>query len=162
MTLLKHSRRVAIHLTLGHFLIFAYGIIIVVFGLDGFSAGGDRSDMAQILLMCAPLAMVSLAAFRRVSEGVTDADTPGPDNPPVAAEIATLQMRVIWGFLLMLFALYSLTLFSGVASDPSTIKLVIGTLETALGGYLMVIRETLFPDRPRPSVPVDPFEESSK
>lgn len=141
MTELGFARRVASTLVVGHVILFLFGFVVAV--------GGHLTalDVGQLALMASPMLLaIARPAFIYVTSQLTRRD--GPNDPPVHRGTARLIMFAIYSFFAALVVLYSLGLFrSGMT--PDQIKIGVGVVETALGGYLGTIRQQLFPDPPR-------------
>ena len=138
MTKLTLAKRIASIVVYGHVALFAYGLIIMLF------SGYDRIDTFQMILMGSPLlAMVALAAYRFI------ANLPAVDqSEPADSTWVNMSTVVTAAFLVCLFATYSIAMFN-TNVEAATLKTIVGGIETALGGYLGVNRETLFPDAPK-------------
>ncbi|ESZ37555.1 hypothetical protein [Mesorhizobium sp. L2C067A000] len=140
MTKLKLAKRVASIVVYGHVLLFLYGLVVMLV------SGYDRQDTFQMILMGSPLlAMVALAAYRFMAD-LPPQDASGPVDPAWS----TMSTTVTLAFLLALFATYSMAMFN-TSIQSSVLKFITGAIETALGGYLGVNRDTLFPDNTKAS-----------
>jgi hypothetical protein len=66
------------------------------------------------------------------------------------ADSIKTQMAIVvtGGFLAMLFFAYTITLFN-TQITASAIKLLVGSVETAFGTYIGIIKDTFFPSRQR-------------
>ncbi len=120
----------------GHILLFAFGLVVMLIGPY------DEIDTAQMILMGSPLlALVALSAYRFMANL-----PPGPDPTP-AADPAWIQMSTITtaAFLVALFATYAMAAFNSAIS-AGLLKLIVGAIETVLGGYLGVNRDSMFPE----------------
>ena len=135
MTKLQLAKRVASIVVYGHILLFLYGLVVMLI------SGYDRQDTFQMILMGSPLlAMVALSAYRFMAD-LPDEDTSSKVDPAWS----TMSVVVTIMFLLALFATYSTAMFN-TSIESSVLKIMTGAIETALGGYLGVNRDTLFPD----------------
>jgi hypothetical protein len=138
MTELRLARILAMIVVYGHILLFVYGFVIWQFGtLEG-------TETIQLILMGSPLlALVAVAAFDFVMHAQVS------DSSPLADSIKT-QMAIVvtGGFLAMLFFAYTITLFN-TQITASAIKLLVGSVETAFGAYIGIIKDTFFPSRQR-------------
>lgn len=141
MTELDFARRVATLLIVGHVVLFMFGFVVAV---GGYLTG---VDVAQLALMASPLLLaVAVPAFQFVMAEITTANDPGAaDVHPMSAKLVYF---VVAAFLFALFLLYGMGFFRSSLS-PDQIKIGVGVVETALGGYLGVVRKRLFPDPPR-------------
>jgi hypothetical protein len=136
MTKLQLAKRIASIVVYGHVLLFVYGLFVMLV------SGYDRLDTFQMILMGSPLlAMVALSAFRFMA-ALPPADTTEPADP----SWSTMSTVVTAAFLIALFATYTVAMFN-TAVEASVLKIIVGAIETVLGGYLGVNRDTLFPDK---------------
>jgi membrane-associated HD superfamily phosphohydrolase len=136
ITKLQLAKRVASLVVYGHVILFIYGLIVML------ASGYDRVDTFQMILMGSPLlAMVALSAFRFMAN-LPDNDESGKADPAWV----TMSTAVTGAFLLALFATFSMAMFN-TALEISILKIIVGTIETALGSYLGINRDTLFPDK---------------
>ncbi|MGC9419956.1 MAG: hypothetical protein ACP5EN_13395 [Rhodovulum sp.] len=135
------ARLIAAVLVVGHVLLFLFGLIVAVSGYL------DFMDIAQLGLMASPMLMATaVPAFEFVARGITDHGS--DDDPKVVRSAAYLILFVILAFLAALFILYGYGL-ARAGLSPDQIKIGVGAVETALGGYLGIIRRRLFPDPPK-------------
>lgn len=138
MTRLGFARLAGTVLVVGHVSLFFYGFVVAIFG------NYFVSDVAQMVLMGSPvLALTAVAGFRYMFGVLDEIDVPGN---PIHRGTVILGVGVIFIFLASLFVAYTAALFEITGLNADAVKLAIGIIETALGGYLGVIRETLFPE----------------
>jgi hypothetical protein len=132
-TELDLSRRLAEILVYGHGLLLVYAVVVWYVGhLEG-------TDIVQMLLTGTPImAMAAVAAFTHVMY------PPAQDlSPPAEATQARMSQAVTVAFLVLLFVAYT----AGWARTPiqsDYLKLVVGAIETGLGGYIGIIRDKFF------------------
>jgi len=136
MTKLSFARRIASILVIGHLLLFIYGLIVA--GLGRLFA----SDVAQMVLMGTPLlALISISGFQYVVANMEVIDNseklPDSTGPNLIIFVCIL-------FLLSLFFVYSLALFDYSNISVDILKISVGVIETALGGYLAIIKDNIF------------------
>lgn len=138
MSKLKFARKLAIVIVVGHILLFMYGLAVAAFGKFSIT------NATQMILMGSPLlVLVALAAFRFVVGGLVTVDD--ETLPQVDSASSKLIMFVAIAFLLALFVAYSMALFQGPTVSADALKISVGVIETALGGYLGIIKDSLFP-----------------
>lgn len=137
MTKTQLAKRISAIVVYGHLAVFIYGLLIMLV------SPYDKSDTFQMILMGSPLlAMVGLSAYRFMAalpmidlSGAVDSDW---------ARMATVTTI---SFLVALFATYTTAAFD-TNINISTLKFIVGAIETILGGYLGVNRDALFPEVP--------------
>jgi hypothetical protein len=136
MTELKLSSRLAQIVVYSHIALFAYGFIIVQFGTF------DGTDAIQLILMGSPLlALVGLAAFNLVMR------LPPNDDTHVANPIKVQMSMIVTSiFIVGLFAAYTVPMLDTTITKAS-IKFWVGAIETGLGGYIGVVKDTFFAPR---------------
>lgn len=138
MTKLQLAKRIASIVVYGHILLFAFGLVIALV------SPYDRADTAQMILMGSPLlAMVGISAYRFMSN-LPDADTT-PNVDPAWARMSTTTTVI---FLVALFAAYATAAFNS-AILVSSLKFIVGAIETILGAYLGINRDVMFPEEAR-------------
>src|SRR5262249_39220076 len=116
-------------------LLFGFGLVVML------KSPFDKSDTAQMILMGSPLlALVGLAAYRFMANLPAIDSTPQVD--PAWSNMSTITTLA---FLAALFTTYSMAAVdTNLTAD--ILKFIVGSIETALGGYLGINRDTLFPD----------------
>jgi len=135
MTKLALAKRIASIVVYGHILLFAFGLIVMLIGPY------DKEDTAQMLLMGSPLlAMVALSAYRFMSTLPQKDSSDVEDKDWVRMCTITTFM-----FILSLFAVYFVAAIN-THIPVTTLKFIVGGIETVLGAYLGVNRDTLFPE----------------
>lgn len=136
MTQLRLSRRLATILVLGHILLFFYGLIVAAIGRL------ELTDSVQMILMGSPLlAVVALSGFGHIVGRLTIP----PDDPPVDGSVSGLLQFVTLSFIGALFIVYSMGLFrTENLLSADGIKILVGSVETVLGGYIALIKDKLF------------------
>ena len=135
MTNLELGRLVSLILVCGHILLFLFGFAVA--GLGRFS----QVDIAQLVLMSSPLLVVTAkAGFDYVirNRNRTVDDTALNDRTSI-----TLVVLVTSSFIITLFFLYFLALFDAVRFSSDQIKIGVGVIETALAGYMVIIRDKI-------------------
>jgi hypothetical protein len=133
---LQLAKRIASLVVYGHVLLFVYGLMVMLV------SGYDRVDTFQMILMGSPLlAVIALSAFRFMAALPTNDTSETADQSWVAMSTIVTAL-----FLFALFATYSMAMFN-TSADSSTLKIIVGAIETVFGGYLGVNRDTLFPDK---------------
>lgn len=140
MSELRFSRLLMAALVGGHGLLFLYGLLVGAFGRLVFT------DILQMILMGSPmLVVVSAAAFRwgviKISEPESSSDT----------KVDRLTVSVVLGIVLLfifaLFVIYTVALLDIPSLKVDGLKISVGAVETALGGYIATIRDKFFPDK---------------
>jgi hypothetical protein len=135
MTKLSLAKRIAKIVVYGHIFVFGCGLLIVLAGPK------NLSDTAQMILMGSPLlAMVGLAAFRFVANLPIRDETALADGTWI--QMSTVLTLVFIG---ALFLTYAIAAFN-TSISATTLKFIVGAIETVLGVYLGVIRDTWFPE----------------
>lgn len=136
MSKLQLAKRIASLVVYGHILLFVYGLIVMLI------SGYNRLDTFQMILMGSPLlALVGTSAYRFMA-ALPDADTTGPTDPSWV-RMSTFTTVI---FLAALFATYTAAMFN-TEVEISILKIIVGSIETVLGIYLGINRDTLFPDK---------------
>jgi hypothetical protein len=136
MTKLSLSKRIAAIVVYGHMALFAFGLIVML--LSPYS----KTDTAQMILMGSPLlAMVGLSAYRFVSSL-----PPKDETGPADKTWVSMSTNTTAAFIIALFAVYAVAAMN-TAISVTTLKFMVGAIETALGGYLGITRDTLFPEK---------------
>lgn len=134
MTQLALSKRIASIVIYGHVFLFMFGLIVMLVGPY------DKIDTLQMILMGSPLlAAIGLSAFIWMSK--LPANDQSAEADPAWARLCTVVSSI---FILALFAAYATAAFNH-NMDISILKIVVGAIETVLGTYMGVIRDTLFP-----------------
>ncbi len=134
MTQLELSKRIAAIVVYGHISLFMFGLVVMLMGPY------DRLDTLQMILMGSPLlAAIGLSAFLWMSKLPRDDHSGNAD--PSWARMCTMISST---FIVALFATYAIAAFNN-NMDIAILKLVVGAIETVLGTYMGVIRDTLFP-----------------
>jgi hypothetical protein len=140
MTKLSLSKRIAAIVVYGHIALFAFGLIVMLV------SPYNKADTAQMILMGSPLlAMVGLSAYRFVANLPSKDETNEADKAWVSMSTNTTA-----AFIIALFATYAVAAMNTTIS-VTTLKFIVGAIETALGGYLGVTRDTLFPEKEKTS-----------
>lgn len=139
MTKLQLAKRIANIVVYGHITLFIFGLVIMII------SPYDRLDTLQMILMGSPLlASVGLSAYIFVSR------IAGPDTTAVQdSSWVTMSTVTTMIFILALFATYAAAAFN-TTLPASTLKIMTGAIETVLGVYLGVNRDTLFPEKAPP------------
>jgi len=88
------------------------------------------------------LAIVAFAGFSFIVRNSAVQDTSAKLHDQTAAKLVTFVVIV---FLASLFFVYSLALFDTTSTSIDGIKISVGAIETALGGYIGIIKDKLFP-----------------
>jgi hypothetical protein len=136
MTKLSLGKRIAAIVVYGHIALFGFGLIVML--LSPYS----KTDTAQMILMGSPLlAMVGLSAYRFVSSLPPKDETGEADKTWISMSTNTTA-----AFIIALFAVYAVAAMN-TAISVTTLKFIVGAIETALGGYLGITRDTLFPEK---------------
>lgn len=130
------ARRLAFILVGGHIILFLFGLIVAVFGRL------TITDSIQMILMGSPLlAVVAVSAFSHILQGRAIQDN-GPD---VDRGVSIFLQIVVFAFLGALFIIYAMGLFeTGNFANADTIKILVGSVETVLGGYIALIKDKIF------------------
>lgn len=123
-------------LVFGHVALFFFGLIVAGLGRL------QLTDSVQMILMGSPLlAVVALSGFKHTMGRmhIPDGDT------PVDASISFFYQCIAASFLIALFIVYSMGLFrtENILSADG-IKILVGSVETVLGGYIASIKDKLF------------------
>lgn len=135
MTCLGLSRRIANIVVYGHLALFAYAIFVMLEGPY------DKNDTIQMMLMGSPiLSMTGLSAYKFIS-GLNPADQ-SPLADPTWVQMSTTVTSL---FIVALLVVYSMAIFDSNVS-MNTLKIIVGAIETTLGGYLGITRDVLFPE----------------
>lgn len=127
------SRILAIILVVGHVGLFAYAFIIL--------SQGGRADVLgtmQMVLMGTPLLAIAVAAFTAVN------NHKGSTEPAEATQIF-LNIFVCVALIVVMTFFYTQLLFAN-GMDTEVVKVAVGVVETAFGGFMAVLRKRLFPD----------------
>jgi hypothetical protein len=135
MTKLALAKRIASIVVYGHLLLFAFGLVIMLI------SPYNTVDTAQMILMGSPLlAMVGLSAFRFM------ANLSGVDKTLPADEVwARMSTIMTAAFIAALFFTYAVAALD-TSISVATLKFIVGAIETVLGGYLGIIKDTMFPE----------------
>jgi len=133
MTELKLKTRLAQIVVYSHVGLFIYAFIIAQFGTF------EGEDAAQLFLMGSPLlALVAIAAFRAVMGFPVNDATQLANSTKVQ-----MSITVTVAFVVLLFVAYTITMLDTTISVPS-IKFAVGIIETALGGYIGIVKDVFF------------------
>lgn len=136
MTELALSRRLAMILVLGHIALFFFGLLVAAFGRL------QLTDSVQMILMGSPLlAVVALSGFGLI---IGTMRIPA-DDPAVDASVSMFLQFIVSCFIFALFIVYSMGLFrTEHILNADGIKVLVGLVETVLGGYIASIKDKLF------------------
>jgi hypothetical protein len=136
MTQLSLARRLSMVLVFGHIALFFFGLLVAAFGRL------ELTDSVQMILMGSPLlAVVALSGFVHMMTTMTIQS----DDPPVDSSVARFLLFVVSAFIIALFIVYSMGLFrTERVLSADGIKILVGTVETVLGGYIASIKDRLF------------------
>lgn len=136
MTRTLLSRRLTFILVFGHISLFFFGLLVAAFGRL------ELTDSVQMILMGSPLlAVVALSGFTQMLGAMA---IPA-DDPLVDSSVSKFVQLVSATFIVALFIVYSMGLFrtENVLSADG-IKILVGSVETVLGGYISTIKDKLF------------------
>ena len=136
MTELSLSRRLSMMLVFGHIALFFFGLLVAAFGRL------ELTDAVQMILMGSPLlAVIALSGFIHMMTNMTIP----PDDPTVDLSVARFLQFVVSTFIVALFIVYSMGLFrTEHILNADSIKILVGSVETVLGGYIASIKDRLF------------------
>ena len=136
MTIHALARRLAMIMVYGHIALFLFGLMVVAFGRL------ELSDSVQMILMGSPLlAVVALSGLDKIIGTMTIPQ----DDPAVDPSVSRFLQFVTSIFIVALFVVYCMALFrteSILSADG--IKILVGVVETVLGGYVAKIKDRLF------------------
>lgn len=127
------SQILAVILVVGHIGLFAYAFVILIN-----HGRGDLLDTVQLVLTGTPLLAVAVAAFQAINGHA------GGTTPAEAVQVF-LDIFVAVALVAVIAYFYTQLLYAnGLGSEM--VKVAVGTVETAFGAFVAVLRKKFFPD----------------
>lgn len=148
MTQLGLSRKVATILVVGFFFLFLLTFVLMFIPLNV-----EELELFRIALSNGPLLGISVASYGYVMRMINRKDT---DNPLPDSTAGRLTLVVVWALLGVQTLMLLVTVIDPPLATAEQLQTASGTVATVFGGYLAIIKDTLFPSpavstrKPRP------------